>query len=125
MNTPLAISHITDLARRASDTRLQADEAQRAGDAATAEDLTNEAARYARQMWGGAELLGLLSHPSASWFQGEGPAHVVDHIESRIAERAQAKKNRDFANADRIRSELQAEGIVLEDGPGGTTWRRE
>jgi cysteinyl-tRNA synthetase len=46
-------------------------------------------------------------------------------IEQRIAERAAAKKNRDFATADRIRDELKAEGILLEDGPGGTTWRRE
>jgi cysteinyl-tRNA synthetase len=69
-----------------------------------------------------AQLLGLLAASSEEWFQGDADA---DAIEARIAERAAAKKARDFATADQIRDELKAEGIILEDGPGGTTWRRE
>jgi cysteinyl-tRNA synthetase len=69
-----------------------------------------------------AQLLGLLESSGDVWFQGDGDSSV---IEQRIAERAEAKKNRDFAAADRIRDDLKSEGIVLEDGPGGTTWRRE
>ena len=71
---------------------------------------------------GSAALLGLLQSSADDWFRGGADE---GGIEARIAERTAAKKNRDFATADRIRDELKAEGIVLEDGPNGTTWRRE
>ncbi len=68
-----------------------------------------------------AALLGLLSSSQAEWFQGGGGD---DRIDALIVARAEAKKARDFAEADRIRAELAAEGVLLEDGPSGTTWRR-
>ncbi|AUN94748.1 cysteine--tRNA ligase [Pseudazoarcus pumilus] len=70
---------------------------------------------------GGA--LGLLEREPLAFLQG-GSDDEAGEIETKIAERAAAKKARDFATADRIRDELTAAGIVLEDGPAGTTWRR-
>ncbi len=68
-----------------------------------------------------AGLLGLLRQSADEWFQGGGDAADIN---ARIAERTAAKQAGDFSMADRIRDELKAEGILLEDGPQGTTWRR-
>ena len=61
-----------------------------------------------------------------AWQEREPAADgdLVREIEGLIAERAEAKKNKDYATADRIRQGLKERGIVLEDGPDGTTWRR-
>ncbi|HEX8585786.1 MAG TPA: cysteine--tRNA ligase [Allosphingosinicella sp.] len=67
-----------------------------------------------------ARLLGLLEQSYLAWFQGEGDSR----IDALVAARTEAKKSRNFAEADRIRAELTAEGIILEDGPQGTSWRR-
>lgn len=66
-------------------------------------------------------ILGILQQDPEVWFQGDGD----DAIDSLIAERNAARADKDFARADEIRDELVAQGVVLEDGAGGTTWRRE
>ncbi len=71
----------------------------------------------------GAALLGLLPLTADKWFKGEASDDYAK-IDALIEERNQAKADKNYARADEIRDTLQADGIILEDGPSGTTWRR-
>ncbi|HTU55979.1 MAG TPA: cysteine--tRNA ligase [Acetobacteraceae bacterium] len=99
LNTPGAIAALHPLA-----------DAALAGDSEAAAGLAAAGA-----------LLGLLGADPAAWFQSGADAGA---IEAAIAERRAARASRDFARADAIRADLADKGILLEDGPGGTTWRR-
>ncbi|MFC7049381.1 cysteine--tRNA ligase [Emcibacter nanhaiensis] len=72
-----------------------------------------------------ANLFGLLLDPD--WFKVEVAEGAIsdEDIQKLIEERAEAKKNKDFGRADGIRDELAAEGVILKDGPDGTTWERQ
>ncbi len=73
-----------------------------------------------------AALLGLLQRKPVEFLQGAPGSDewTPERIQSEIDARGAAKKAKNYAEADRIRKELLAAGIVLEDGPKGTLWRR-
>tara|TARA_R110000787_G_scaffold45760_6_gene111539 strand:+ start:1481 stop:2914 length:1434 start_codon:yes stop_codon:yes gene_type:complete len=104
-----------------------------------------EQSRLKGQLIASGQLMGLLSMTPKEWFQGRGDIVVSvprefteksgskavgdftfwnEKIEELIAERDEAKKQKNYKRADEIRDELKAANIILEDGPGGTTWKR-
>jgi cysteinyl-tRNA synthetase len=108
LNTPLALSHLHEAA-----TRLN-----RATD-------PDDMARGKAELLAGGALLGLLQQRPVEWLQAaSGKGLSAEEIEALIAERIAARKAKDFARADQIRDDLLKQGVVLEDGPKGTSWRR-
>jgi len=70
-------------------------------------------------------VLGLLQQDSDAFFQADsGGELTAEDIEAKIQARADARKTKDFAGADRIRDELAEQGIILDDSREGTSWRR-
>lgn len=87
-------------------------------------DEPEKAAALAAELKYLGSFLGLLTRdPEAYFQQGSGDVINASEIESLITRRKQAKTNKAFAEADRIRDELLDKGVLLEDGPNGTAWR--
>ncbi len=108
LNTPLALATLHHLVS-AANTALEA------GDTAALPALKGRVLAC-------AALLGLLGQAPETWFRGDVDDAAA--IEAAIAARLAARRAKEWAEADRIRNDLVGQGILLEDGPQGTTWRR-
>jgi cysteinyl-tRNA synthetase len=109
-NTPEAYSVLFDMVREINRLKLT-DMAQASALAVTLKQL--------------ADVLGLLSQEPEAFFQGGGSDDEVAEIEALIVERNRARTEKDWAAADVARNRLDILGVVLEDGPSGTTWRKK
>ena len=113
-NTRDALAAMYDLVRDIN-TRAKTDPAQ--------------AAKLAAELKALGGVFGIFTVDPEAFLQGDARSDSdgldAEQIETLIAERVAAKKNRDFARADQIRDDLLAQGVVLEDSREGTTWRRQ
>jgi len=110
-NTPLALSVLFDLAREIN--------RQKTADEAAARELAGVLKHL-------AGVLGLLEENPEDFLRGGDAGGLsAAAIEALIDQRLQARKTKNWAESDRIRDELKAQGIILEDSPQGTSWRRE
>ena len=107
LNTPLALSYLHE------DVNLL-----------NKAETPEEKACAKAQFLADAEMLGLMYNEPQAWFRGGKYFDDETEIESFIAQRAEAKRNKDWALADQIRNDLKTRGIILEDSPTGTTWKR-
>ena len=113
LNTPQALAVIAELATASR--RATTPESSKAAKAA---------------LLGAGEMLGLLRLDPETWFKqarraraGRGQRVDPAEIDASVAQRNAARKSRDFAEADRIRDELAAKSIAIEDGAQGTRWK--
>ncbi|MGK0407994.1 MAG: cysteinyl-tRNA synthetase [Shewanella psychromarinicola] len=72
-----------------------------------------------------ADVLGIISQTPDAFFKGEGSDDEVAEIEALIVERNRARTEKDWPAADVARDRLNQLGVILEDGPSGTTWRKK
>ena len=85
-----------------------------------------EAARLAAILRRLAGILGVLQRAPGDFLKGSSQEGLSNEdIEAFIAARLAARAEKNWAESDRIRDELKTRGVILEDGKGGTTWRRE
>ncbi len=106
LNTPLALTYLHENVNNLNKAESEEDKI-----------------KYKSELLANAYLLGLLWQDAEGWFK-DGAAGDDAEIEAKIQARAEAKKNKDWATADKIRNELKEQGIILEDGPNGTTWKK-
>ncbi len=109
-NTPEALAVLFECAHAINRAREQGQE--------------QEALILAKQLKAMAELLGLLQLPAEQFLQGRVADDEVATIEGLIAQREQARIDKDWAKADQLRDQLLAMSVVIEDGSVGTTWRK-
>ncbi len=107
LNTPLALSYLHETVNNLNKAETK-----------------EEKSRCKSALLADAGLLGLLWQDPEQWFKGGENQADEEAIAQKIAARAAAKKNKDYALADKIRDELKAQGIILEDSPNGTTWKK-